>query len=99
MTTNQDIKLGEFRTTINNAIRIWDIFFWKNYGFVCVGLGTTNGSLSVLTEILLAKFKDMEQQKKELNDASYKVEIHLTKESEQFNLRSLWETVEPTIIE
>ena len=98
MTINQDIKLGEFRTTINNTTRIWDILFGKNYGFVCIGLGTTNGSLSVLTEILLAKFKDMEQQKKELNDPSYEVEIHLTKQSEQFNLRSMWRTVEPIMM-
>ena len=95
----QDMKLGEVRILIHGITRIHDIYYWKNYGCVCTGLGTTNGSLSILTEIILAKFKDMEQQKKEINDSSYKIEIHLTKESDVYNLSSLWEEINPIIME
>ena len=56
-------------------------------------------NLSVLTEIVLAKFKGVEQQKKEINDPSYKIEIYLTKESKVYDLSSLWEEVNPIIVE
>ena len=70
-----DKILGLIQENYDDKFREIPIEFWAGYGYVCPGLGTTNGDLFRSVNLIENKLKDQESIKNEIKNYSLKITI------------------------